>query len=330
MTQSFDAAMAAWAEHPPELPLGVAYSGGADSTALLMACHERWPGHVIALHVNHNLQLAASQFERHCRDFCQARGIALRVCQVDAVAARGDSPEDAARKARYKALVDLALMDKAQQAIKMVAIAQHADDQLESVLLALSRGSGMAGIAGMAPVWGVDGLAFCRPLLGVSGAGIRAWLREREIDFVEDPTNSDTRFLRNRIRHVLLPVMNEVFPHMAQAAARTARHAAQAQDLLDELAREDAQQLLDPESRALKIRPLQLLRRQRQANVLRWWLKALHGAIPASAQLDELLDQIRDCTTRGHRIHIKVGHGYAQRRGVQLHWYNPELLFDKK
>ncbi|MFM2049513.1 MAG: hypothetical protein RL682_4, partial [Pseudomonadota bacterium] len=126
----------------PELPLGVALSGGADSTALLTLCAAKWPGQVVALHVNHGLQPAAVLFEQHCKRLCIRLHVPLRNYQAEAKNAPGQSPEDAARIARYKALRALALAESAQPAIKSIAIAQHADDQVETILLALSRGAG--------------------------------------------------------------------------------------------------------------------------------------------------------------------------------------------
>ena len=100
-----DAALAAFARQRPPLPLGVAYSGGADSTALLLGCARLWPGQVVALHVNHGLQEAASTFESHCAAFCQRLGVPLRVRHVQAAHAKGESPEAAARAHRYEALL---------------------------------------------------------------------------------------------------------------------------------------------------------------------------------------------------------------------------------
>ena len=150
MTQSFDAAMQAFA---PRLPLAVAFSGGADSTALLLACAERWPGQVHAFHVHHGLQVAADDFERHCIALCMRLGLPLSVQRVDARHAPGQSPEDAARQARYKAFEALAHDRQAQSAIQTIALAQHADDQVETLLLALSRGAGVAGLAAMPAHW---------------------------------------------------------------------------------------------------------------------------------------------------------------------------------
>ena len=131
MTLSLDAAMARFA---PQLPLAVALSGGADSTALLVACARRWPGQVLAVHINHGLQAAASDFEQHCQALCAALQVPLHVVAVQAQAAKGESPEDAARKARYKAFDTLTLADTAQSAMKSIAFAHNADDQVETII----------------------------------------------------------------------------------------------------------------------------------------------------------------------------------------------------
>ena len=315
-TQSFDAAMRAFA---PALPLAVGLSGGADSTALLLACARRWPGQVQAIHVHHGLQAAADGFEQHCVRLCRELQVPLSVQRLDARPTPGQSPEDAARQARYKAFEAVALDGKSQVAIKSIALAQHADDQIETVLLALSRGAGVAGLAAMPACWERAGLQWHRPLLRVSAADVRHWLREQGQAWVEDPTNTDERFTRNRIRVQLLPVLEAAFPAFRATFARSASHAAQAAELLEELARDDALAVgLPPQ-----IAPLQRLGRARQANVLRHWLRVDHQTTPAAAQLAELLDQIQACTTRGHRIHIKVGRGYVVRSGPKLDWYNP-------
>jgi tRNA(Ile)-lysidine synthase len=320
MTLSMDAAM--WA-FEPTLPLGVALSGGADSTALLLACAAKWPGHVVALHVNHGLQAAATTFEAHCVALCAQLQVPLRVQHVAANAALGQSPEDAARIARYKSFGALARMDAAQEAIQSIAIAQHADDQVETVMLALGRGAGLAGLSAMPSRWTRDGLTFHRPLLRVAGGDIRRWLAEQGAAWVEDPSNTDERFTRNRIRAQLMPALTAVFPQVRDTVARSAAHAAQAQSLLDEVADADLREVLRAADDAPQLTALQALSRARQANALRRWLKRTHAVIPSAAQLDELLDQVAACTTRGHRIRIKVGVGLVERRGAVLAWYNP-------
>lgn len=307
MALSFDAAIARF---EPRLPLAVAFSGGADSTALLVACARRWPGGVAAIHVNHGLQAAAAGFERQCEAACTSLGVPLHVKRVDARHRPGDSPEDAARIARYEALHELAVGAGA----RCVALAQHADDQVETVLLALSRGAGLAGLAGMRAEWEREAVAYRRPLLEVAAAEIRDWLRGQGIAWIEDPTNADERFTRNRIRTRLLPALAEAFPRYRDTFGRSARHAAQAQSLLEEIAAEDLARIGVPPS----IEALRSMTRARQANVLRHWLRTVHGQQASAAQLDELLDQVAACATRGHSIHIRMGKGFVMRDGANL------------
>ena len=319
MTVSFDVAIA---DFSPALPMAVGLSGGADSTALLLACARKWPGQVQAIHVHHGLQAAADGFEEHCAALCQSLNVPLWVKRLDARHTPGQSPEDAARQARYKAFEAVAIASKAQAAIKSIAIAQHADDQVETLLLALSRGAGIAGLAAMPARWERAGVVWHRPLLQVAGDDIRSWLRLQGQPWVEDPTNTDQRYTRNRIRAQLLPALEAAFPAFRETFARSASNAAQAAELLDELAQQDLLRVGAPPH----ITELQGLSRARQANVLRHWLRVAYATTPSAAQLGELLNQLAACTTRGHRIHIKVGRGFVVRSGPQLGWYNPEVL----
>ncbi len=307
----------------PALPLAVALSGGADSTALLLACARRWPGQVVAWHINHGLQSAAAEFEAHCRSLCATLSVPLHVVSVNAGHASGQSPEDAARIARYKEFDALALMDVAQAAIKSVAIAQHADDQMETVLLALSRGAGLAGLSAMPANWKRNGIDYYRPFLSLPGVEIRHWLAQQGQSYVEDPSNANQRYTRNKIRGQLMPALKEAFPQCLTTFARSASHAAQAQALLDEVAAADLRQVCRASDSLPKIKGLQSMSTPRMVNVLRHWLKASYQVVPSTRQLQELCAQIGACTTRGHHIDIKVGSGFVRRKGEVLAWYNP-------
>ena len=297
-------------------PFAVALSGGADSTALLVACAIRWPGRVHAVHVHHGLQAAADGFEAHCVQLCERYNVPLVVQRVNATHAVGESPEDAARQARYRALAE-ALQNNWGGHIKDMALAQHADDQVETLLLALSRGAGLPGLACMPAVAERHGVTYHRPWLNVAGAVLREALGAAGQDWVEDPTNADTRFTRNRIRAELLPVIEQAFPSFRQTFARSASHAAQAQTLLQEVAEQDLQIVGNPPA----IKALQQLSEARQSNVLRHWL-ALEHSQASAAQLQALLMQVKACTTRGHNIDIKVGRGFVRRDGAVLRCYN--------
>lgn len=290
--------------------VAVAYSAGADSTALLLAAQQRWPGRVQALHVHHGLQAAADGFEALAVSFCELHGIGLQVRRVQAAHAPGQSPEDAARDVRYSTLADMAQVAGASA----VLLGQHADDQAETLLLALSRGAGLPGLAAMPDRFQRHGVVFGRPLLGLPSRALRDWLETAGHAFVDDPTNTDLRYTRNRIRAILMPAWETCFPGFRPLLARSAGHAAQAQVLLDDLARIDLAQTGMPPA----IQGLQLLSRERQANALRHWLRCSAGVAASAAQLDELLDQIADCRTRGHHIRIKVASGFVTREGGRL------------
>lgn len=308
-------ALDALRELEPPAPIAVAFSGGADSTALLHAAVRRWPGQVVAIHVDHGLQAHAARFVRQCRATCGLLEVPLEIVSVDARHRSGDSPEDAARRARYAALAQAA----SARGARMVLLAQHADDQAETVVLALSRGAGLPGLAAMPARFERHGVAFMRPLLGLPAAVLREWLLQAGLEFVEDPMNADPAYTRSRIRHEVLPALERAFPRFRETFARSARHAAQAQGLLEELAESDLASVGSPP----RVAALQALSRARQGNALRWWLRSAHSVAGSEAQLNELLDQVAACTTRGHAIRLKVADGRVELCNGALRYVTP-------
>ena len=245
-----------------------------------------------------------------------ALDVPLHVVRVQAKNSTGESPEDAARKARYAALAGTAV----ELEIGTVALAQHADDQVETLLLALSRGAGVAGLAGMPAEFERFGVRFVRPLLGLGAQEIRDELDTSGIAYINDPTNSNLAYTRNQIRHRLLPLLAEVFPQYRETFARSARNMAIAQKLLAQAAIE----LIAVTGSPPNIAALQSLPRASQGNLLRHWLKTQFSVTGSEAQMNELLDQIANCTNRGKGIRIKVSSGFVERRGAALA-YLPSL-----
>ena len=294
----------------------VALSGGADSTALLIASASRWPDKTHAIHVHHGLQAAADGFAAHCEILCQQLHVPLVVVRVQAAHASGESPEDAARQARYLAFVE-ALQSNWGGEVKHIALGQHADDQVETLLLALSRGAGLPGLASMPSTLTRQGVTYHRPWLDIAGVTLRQALIDIGQIWVEDPTNQDTRYTRNKIRADILPTLEKAFPAFRQTFARSAAHAAQAQSLLQELAEQDLLIVGNPPN----IKALQRFSAARQTNVLRHWL-VLENMQASAAQMEALLVQVKSCTTRGHDIHIKVGRGFVKRDESTLRCYN--------
>jgi tRNA(Ile)-lysidine synthase len=293
--------------------LAVACSGGADSSALLLAAQQLWPQRLCVLHVHHGLQAAADGFEQAVRQRAERFGLPFHVAHVDARPAPGDSPEEAARTHRYASLAQLSR----QAGASHVLLAQHADDQAETVLLALSRGAGLPGLAGMAASQMLQGTLFHRPWLALPGELLRQFLAERGESWVEDPSNADLHHPRNRIRHHITPALLEAFPAWRDTVARSARHAAQATELLAELAAHDLAHVGQPP----RIAALRALSDARMANVLRhWFTGSLQVRAPSAAQLSELVSQVRACSTRGHGIELRMSTGQVQRQGDCLGW----------
>ena len=303
----------------PQGPFAVALSSGADSTALLWACATRWPHWTRAIHVNHGLQPAAQDFEWHAQHLCARWNIPCVVQRVHAHPQQGQSPEDAARTARYLALAQAA-QTSFDAPLTAVLLAQHAQDQAESVLLAWSRGAGLPGLSAMPTQMQRHGVTFVRPWLTQSGDSLRQTLRRAGVAWVEDPSNRSQAYTRNRIRHQVLPVLEEALPGSLATLARTARHAAEAMDLLQDLAQLDAQRVGLPP----RIAELQMLSARRQAHVLRFWLASM-GTQAQAAQMQALLIQVSACKTRGHRIHLKVGQGHVIREGDVLAWLQSKV-----
>src|SRR6266404_3089306 len=208
----------------PDVAVCVAFSGGADSTALLAALAqlERPPLKLRALHVDHRLHPHSVRWVAHCRRVARALGVPLQVRTAKVARLRGESPEAAARAARYQLLAAALAPQEA------LLTAHHEDDQLETVLLQLLRGAGLAGMAAMPARAAFARGALVRPLLSWSRAELTAWVRSRGLEWLEDPGNAELRHDRNYLRMRVLPLIRERWPAAAATVARAARHAAAA------------------------------------------------------------------------------------------------------
>ncbi len=277
----------------PGEALFIGLSGGCDSVVLLhLLCQAGLAGRLSAIHVNHGLSANADTWADFCTTYCQSLGVSLICCSVTVDRNTGQGLEAAARQARYAAFA------QTLPAGASLLLAQHRGDQAETVLFNLLRGAGVAGAAAMRDERGLGTGRLLRPLLDVSRAEIEAYAQQHELNWIEDESNVDIRFTRNLLRHEVLTVINQYFPHAESALARAAANFAEASDLLDDLAAQDWLHVADGEmARLLELRSLSL---SRLKNLLRWRLRQLAWQAPAAARLDEFCRQLMTAAPDRH------------------------------
>ncbi len=302
-------------------PIAIAYSGGLDSSALLHLAHGWGRQHgvpVFAFHVHHGISPNADQWLAHCEASCAAMAVPFEACRVVLETTRS-GVEAAARKLRYAAL---GAMCKGH-GVRLMLTAHHLDDQAETVLLQLLRGSGTAGLSGMdaanaAPeLLANPDLVMARPLLPVSRGELERYVAEHAIAYVEDESNTHPRYARNALRHQVMPSLAQAFPGYQERFARSAAHAQSAQRLLTELAEQDLAGCLVGD--CIDVARLRAMSLDRAYNMLRHWFALRGMRMPSTAWLTEMVAQLvearhdrqvlvthPDCHIRRHRdmLHI--------------------------
>ena len=267
------------------LPAGAAvcagFSGGLDSVVLLDLLAKLGTLRLSALHVHHGLSPNADRWAQFCARFCAERGVALAIERVQVPRDAREGLEAAARGARYAAY--------ARRPEPFVALAHHLDDQAETVLLQLLRGTGLKGVAAMPELrrLGQSNVTVYRPFLATPRAEIRAYAEATGLEWIEDESNASSAHDRNYLRKEIAPLLDARFPGWREAAARFARHAGAANDLLEDLACHDG---LAKAGEALAI--VAGLTPARRANALRAFLALNAVAMPSEARLAEMAKQM--------------------------------------
>jgi tRNA(Ile)-lysidine synthase len=282
--------------------IAVALSGGRDSVALLHALAALPPLHrrpLSAIHVHHGLSPHADAWAAFCVDLAAALNIPCVVRHVEVARKPRASLEDSARAARYAALAAAA----AELDATTVALAHHADDQAETLLLQLLRGAGPAGLAAMPRRSQRAGIAWWRPLLDTPRAAIDAYLRDHALGYVDDDSNASDRFRRNALRRDVVPALRKLAPGYPATLTRSAALQADAALLLDELAAQDAVRAFDGAS--LSRKALAALSDERARNLLRWFLRQHGLRLPSFARLAAMLAQVR---TAREDARVRIAH----------------------
>lgn len=299
--------------------LCVAFSGGMDSTVLLYAMAQLAKQHELpplrAIYIHHGLQVEAQTWPLHCQAVCDQLQVPLVVLEVDVAATA--SVEQAARVARYAAFEQYLNTDE------VLLMAQHQDDQAETLLFRLMRGTGVAGLRGIPESRVLPRGQVVRPLLGVSHQQLLKYAQQQQLSWVEDPSNATDTFDRNYLRRQVIPALKSRWPSMQQNLQRTAQHMDEAQQLLDELAAEDLLRIrVDPLEQWLNVPSLNMsglreLSLLRQKNLLRYWL-APFTLLPDTAHWASW-ETLRDAQTDARPVWQLHG-GALLRSQNKLYW----------
>jgi tRNA(Ile)-lysidine synthase len=284
----------------------LAYSGGLDSTVLLhllSQLRDSLPFQLSAMHVHHGLSPNADVWAEHCSLSCQQYHVPFILSHVKLDKQSGLGIEAAARNARYQALHS--------QSADFICLAHHQDDQAETLLLQLARGAGVKGLSAMAD----NAEKLLRPLLDESRASLLEYAQQYQLQWIEDESNSDTRYDRNFMRLQVLPLLESQYPAIKKTLSRSARHAAEASQLLEELAQIDAQTAIvnsaDSALTKLDLTLLASLSEARAKNLVRWWLTTQQTNLPqflmpSSEVLEQILVQLLK-TQADAKVKVKVG-----------------------
>lgn len=307
---------------PAQSRILIGLSGGVDSVVLLHLLHQLAPYFVwqlSALHVHHGISPNADAWVKFCTELCANYGIPLVIEHVDIAPLREHGVEAAARKLRQAAF--------AKQPCDVVALAHHADDQSETLLLQLLRGAGVRGASAM-PLLAKrkEEPDLVRPLLHCSRQEILDYAAAHQLQWIEDESNADENYPRNFLRHRVLPLLGEKFPAYRDTLARSAQHLAEASSLLDELAQQDAMQAIDGET--LAVAALLSLTPPRAKNLLRYFLHSLGAPMPQAVQIDEMLQQLCNAGEDA-AVCISFGDWQVRRYQGRVHVLHALGVFDK-
>lgn len=293
----------------------VAFSGGLDSTVLLHQLVQWRALHpdvaLRAIHIHHGLSPHADSWVQHCESVCAQWQVSLVVERVH-LEDDGLGIEAQARRARYQAFAQTLLPGE------VLMTAQHLDDQCETFLLALKRGSGPAGLSAMGESSPFAGTQLIRPLLAQTREALEAWARQHELCWIEDESNQDDTYDRNFLRLRVTPLLQQRWPHFAQAVARSAALCAEQESLLDELLASDLADCITSRG-TLLLTPLMMMSGVRRAALLRRWLAGLNAPMPSRDGLERIWQEVA-LAREDASPSFRLGEYEVRRYQSQLWW----------
>lgn len=293
----------------------VGFSGGLDSSVLLHQLitlrEQQSELRLRAIHVHHGLNPLADGWVQHCQQQCQRWQVELTVVRVTLDACE-QGVEAAARTARYQAF------SASLQPGECLLTAQHQDDQCETLLLALKRGSGPAGLAGMPDKGRLGANLHLRPLLSHTRLQLEAWAAQHRLSWIEDDSNEDVRFDRNFLRQRVIPELSARWPHFGRAVARSAMLCGEQEQLLDELLAESLSELVD-DAGGLCWPPLLTMSEAKRAALIRRWIGLQQGVMPSRESLRRIWQEVA-CSSQDAEPRLRLGQFEVRRFRNRLYW----------
>ena len=288
----------------------VALSGGIDSVVLLHFLNKHYPGNVRAVHINHNLSKYSDEWCAFCERICNSTKIEFKYISINIQ--NSSNIEENARKKRYLSL-------KSELRVgEILCTAHHQEDQAETFLLQLFRGSGVAGLASMPKIKSIGDSELYRPFLNISKQKIIDYASKNHLKWIEDDSNLDTNFKRNLLRIEFLPKLSSSFNGLIKNVSRSASHQAEALRLMQDLAELDIKNFELLVNNKIQVSSLIQLPKRRIVNVLRYYIAYLGLLLPSNKVLNELISSLSAKTDANV---ILRWHHYEVRR------YNGELYF---
>ncbi len=293
--------------------LYVGYSGGIDSHVLLhvLSTDPQLKSKTCAVYIHHGLQAQADLWDAHCREAASQLGVAYQCIRVDGSKKNGQSPEESARIARYEAFKPLLQTDD------VLLIAQHQEDQLETVLLQLFRGAGVQGLAGMPVRTGLGSGQLIRPFLNTTKKAIEDHANQHHLNWIEDPSNQSLIYDRNYLRQQIIPLLKQRWPALATTVSRSAGHCADLTDWIHQQVLAIWPKVYCQQRRALDLQQLEQQPESLKVWLLRFWFEQQGLKLPSQKLLQQIEQQFIHSDTDKMPV--------IKKRGYQLRRYRQYL-----
>ena len=287
--------------------IGIALSGGLDSSVLLnvMANEPMLKDRITALHVNHNINTDADRWEEFCSEQSRKLGIPFQSLKLN----KTDNPSEDYLRSKRQEFFRQWGGDQ-----DLIVTAHHLDDQVETILFRIFRGTGIKGIKGINQFSTIDGVNFFRPFLDIKKHDLKEYALKNNIPWVEDDSNEESNFSRNKIRNLILPSIRETWSSIDKAIIKLSKDADKSKQILDEIAQDDYSSTFSTHG-LIKLTHINALSKPRKENLIYYWLVNINGLKANFAQIDQIYTYLDRELVGPASFHFKTIEGES---GVQI------------